>query len=81
MFKNGRLLESTMAHRYIKHSAVIKIIKASMSWYTVCLKDTKQKKKKTLQKYVHVCVYTHTYIFKHTWPEWNSGSENGSLQR
>lgn len=69
-----------MAHRYIKHSEVIKIIKASMSLYTVCLKDTKQKKKKT-QKYVHLCVYTHIYIFMYTWPDWNSGSENGSLQR
>lgn len=61
MFKNGRLLESTMAHRYIKHSAVIKIIKASMSWYTVCLKDTKQKKKNFKNMYMYV--YTHIPIY------------------
>ena len=50
-----------MAHRYIKHSEVIKIIKASMSLYTVCLKDTKQKKKKLKNMYIYV--YTHISIY------------------
>lgn len=56
-----------MAHRYIKHSEVIKIITASMSLYTVCLKDTKQKKKNS-KICTFMCIHTYLYIYVYmTW--------------